>query len=133
MARGDPDLGEGRGLRGEWPEGRSRWARGQGPGPRARGEGRGARGEGAGAQACSSARSFHSVREARHAEQVASAEPVACLLYWFLGHAVWLPGDCAVAIVSVVRTGMARSSLECWLFILSAVAWPEVGVRSESR
>ena len=58
------------------------------------GQGRGARGEGAGegagAQACSSARSFHSVREARHAEQVASAEPVACLLYWFLGHAVWL-------------------------------------------
>ena len=63
---------------------------------------------------------------------VASAEQVACLLYWFLGHAVWLPGDCAVAIVSVVRTGMARSSLECWLFILSAVAWPEVGVRSAS-
>ena len=53
---------------------------------------------------------------------MASAEQVACLLYWFLGHAVWLPGDYAVAIVSVVRTGMARSSLECWLFILSAVA-----------
>ena len=51
----------------------------------------------------------------------------------FLGHAVWLSGDCAVAIVSVVRTGMAWSSLGCWLFILSAVAWPEVGVRSESR
>ena len=44
------------------------------------------------------------------------------LLYWFLGHAVWLSGDCAVAIVSVVRTGMAWSSLGCWLFILSAVA-----------
>ena len=38
-----------------------------------------------------------------------------------------------MAIVSVVRTGMARSSLECWLFILSAVAWPEVGVGSVSR
>ena len=27
------------------------------------------------------------------------------------------------AIVSVVRTGMAWSSLECWLFILSAIAF----------
>ena len=33
----------------------------------------------------------------------------------------------------VVRTGTAWSSLGCWLFILSAVAWPEVGVRSASR
>ena len=38
-----------------------------------------------------------------------------------------------MAVVSVARTGMAWSSLECWLFILSAVAWPEVGVRSASR
>ena len=33
----------------------------------------------------------------------------------------------------VVRTGTALSSLGCWLFILSAVAWPEVGVRSARR
>ena len=102
------------------------------------GEGRGARGEGRGAKGEGQGRRLAAVHAAfiwrgkRHAEQVASAEQVACLLYWFLGHAVWLPGDCAVAIVSVVRTGMARSSLECWLFILSAVAWPEVGVRSAS-
>ena len=34
-----------------------------------------------------------------------------------------------MAIVSVVRTGMAWSSLECWLFILSAVAWARGGRR----
>ena len=100
---------------------------GQGRG--ARGEGRGAKGQGRRLAAVDAA---FIRRGKRHAEQVAPAEQVACLLYWFLGHAVWLPGDCAVAIVSVVRTGMARSSLECWLFILSAVAWPEVGVRSAS-
>ena len=104
---------------------------GQGPGDR--GEGRGAKGPGRGQGRRLAAVDAAFIRRGkRHAEQVASAEPVACLLYWFLGHAVWLPGDCAVAIVSVVRTGMARSSLECWLFILSAVAWPEVGVRSAS-
>ena len=50
------------------------------------------------------------------------------VMQWCILHRVY-PGseDCAVAIVSVVRTGMA------WLFILSAVAWPEVGVRSASR
>ena len=34
-----------------------------------------------------------------------------------------------MAVVSVVRTGMAWSSLECWLFILSAVAWARGGRR----
>ena len=60
-------------------------------------------------------------RGKRHAEQRRPR-------YRFLGHAVWLSEDCAVAIVSVVRTGSMA-----WLFILSAVAWPEVGVRSASR
>ena len=73
------------------------------------------RGEGQGAQACSSARSFHLARAA----EVLGAKRVA------LGNARWL--------MCVVRTGTALSSLGCWLFILSAVAWPEVGVRSASR
>ena len=36
-----------------------------------------------------------------------------------------------MAVVSVARTGMAWSSLECRLFILSAVAWPEPHGRQE--
>ena len=45
--QGDRDVGEGQGMRGEWPEGRSRRARGEGRG--ARGEARGARHEARGA------------------------------------------------------------------------------------
>ena len=78
-------MGEGRGVRGEWPEGRSRWARGEGRG--ARGEGRGAKGQG---RRLAAVHAAFIRRGKRHAEQVASAEQVACLLYWFLGHAVWL-------------------------------------------
>ena len=72
------------------------------------------RGEGQGAQACSSARSFHLARAA----EVLGAKRVALR---------GLRGGYNV------RTGTALSSLGCWLFILSAVAWPEVGVRSASR
>ena len=54
------------------------------------GQGRGARGEGRGAGAKGQGRRLAAVHAAfirrgkRHAEQVASTEPVACLLYWFL-------------------------------------------------
>ena len=118
-------------------KGKRRGVRGEGRGVRCEGRGakveeRGTRGEGQGArgerQACSSARSFHLAREARGA-----AEATYCTGSW--GTRCGSKGTAgAVAIVSVVRTGMAWSSLECWLFILSAVAWARgVGVGSASH
>ena len=129
------EVGEVRGARGK---GRSRCGKGarrewrvaggsieMGEGRRGEGEGRGVRGKGRGASGRLAA--VHAAfiwRGKRHAEQ---RRPLLRILgSWgqkcgSKGTARWL--SC------VVRTGTAWSSLGCWLFILSAVAWPEVGVR----
>ena len=102
--RGDRRAIEVREVRGARGKGRSRCGKGarrewrvaggsieMGEGRRGEGEGRGVRGKGRGASGRLAA--VHAAfiwRGKRHAEQVASAEQAACLLYWFLGHAVWL-------------------------------------------
>ena len=83
LQRRDRDVGEGRGVRGEWLEGRSR---GQGPGARGeggegRGEGGEGKGRGAGLQQCT---------QLSFGEGSGTRSSGGNLLYWFLGHAVWL-------------------------------------------